>query len=355
MATLDRWMLGSEAERAVRFADRPLVLVPQRADRAVWTTGGAPEARAPEQERRAPRIVAGLGDEDDGSIVRFVADLRRTAPCDVTFLHLYWPMEEYARLGLQGRRDLFKADPDVAKNLEPALRAKIEGVGGRGALSLDIRPAWGAPAANLLVAVEDTDADLVVVGAHQRHGVARFMTGTIAQHLARQSRYVPVAVIPAGAKPTARATEIPTLRTVLAVTDLSDLGNAAIAHAYGLVRAAGGVVELCHVHEHALPSPAYAFDAPHPGLSSLDRARLLKELQALVPPEAKALGIATHVSIVDGGKAAEAIVQASERLDVDVISLASHGRSGLARTILGSVAQEVVHRAKRPVYVVRSK
>jgi nucleotide-binding universal stress UspA family protein len=338
-------MLGSVAERTVRSADRTVVLVPRRPAADVW---------APSSAGAAPRVLAGLGDGDDAAILRFTASLRRASACDVTFLRLYWPTAEYARLGLQGARDLFKTDPDVVKNLEPALRAKTAGLSGSGTVTLDVRPAWGEPASNLLVAVEACDADLLVVGAHERHGLGRFFTGSIAERLARQSRNVPVAVVPTEPK-NARPAGVPTLRTVLAVTDFSTLGNAAIAHAYALVRAAGGVVELCHVCEHALPSPSYAYDAPGLAISDLERARVLKELRALVPVEAQSLGIATHVSIVDGGKAAEAIVQAAERLDVDAIAMASHGRGGLARTVLGSVAQEVVHRAHRPVYVVRSR
>jgi nucleotide-binding universal stress UspA family protein len=299
-------------------------------------------------------VLAGLGDGDDAAILHFTAGLRRAAPCDVTFLRLYWPMEEYARLGLQGTRDLFKADPDVIKNLAPGLRAKTTGLPGEGAVALDIRPAWGEPASNLLLAVEDREADLLVVGAHERHGVGRFLGSSIAERLTRKTGSVPVAVVPAAAT-LARPAGVPTLRTVLAVTDLSPLGNAAVAQAYALVRGTGGVVELCHVYEHSLPSPSYAYDAPGPRLSDLERAQLLKELRDLVPVEAKSLGIATHVNIVDGGKAAEAIVQAAERLDVDAIAMASHGRGGLARTVLGSVAQEVVHRAHRPVYVVRGR
>lgn len=344
LGTVDRWVLGSVAERTVRAADLPVVLVPAQLDATVWSGGvGA----------RPPRVVAGLGDGDDRSILRFVGGLRREEACDVTFLRLYWPIGEYARLGLQGRRDLFAADPDVVKNLEPALSAKIDGLTGKGTVTLDIRPAWGEPASNLLVAVEDCGADLLVVGAHERHGAARFMTGSIAQRLARQSRYVPIAVVPSDPPTAAKSGGIPALRTVLAVTDLSALGNAAVAHAYSLVRAVGGVVELVHVHEHALPSPTYAYDAP--GITDVERARLLKELRELIPAQAKGLGIATHASIVDGGKPAEAIVQAAERLQVDAIAMASHGRGGLAGTLLGSVAQEVVHRAHRPVYVVRSR
>jgi nucleotide-binding universal stress UspA family protein len=344
-ASVERLMLGSVAERTVRSADRPVVLVPRRPEPDVWTKGSS----------RAPRVLAGLGDGDDTPLLHFAAGLRREAPCDVTFLRLYWPIGEYARLGLQGRRELFEADPEVVKNLEPALRTKIDGLPGRGSVSLDIRPAWGEPASNLLAAVEASEADLLVVGAHERHGVARFLTGSIAERLARQSRDVPIAVVPAAPTTTAKPAAIPRLHTILAVTDFSAFGNAAVAHAYALVRGGGGVVELCHIHERALPNPPYAYDSPGLNISDLERARMLATLRELVPAEAQGLGIATHTSIVEGGNAAEAIVQAAERLDVDAITMASHGRGGLARTVLGSVAQEVVHRAHRPVYVVRGR
>jgi nucleotide-binding universal stress UspA family protein len=125
-----------------------------------------------------------------------------------------------------------------------------------------------------------------------------------------------------------------------------------VPHAYALLRATGGVVELCHVYEHALPNPTYAYDGPH-RLSAAARAELSKELRALVPKEAETLGITTHISVIDGGKAAETIVQAAERLNVDAISLASHGRGGLTRALLGSVAEQVVRQSSRPVLVVR--
>jgi nucleotide-binding universal stress UspA family protein len=44
----------------------------------------------------------------------------------------------------------------------------------------------------------------------------------------------------------------------------------------------------------------------------------------------------------------------AERLNVDAITLASHGRGGVARALLGSVADAVVRHAKRPVLVVRA-
>jgi nucleotide-binding universal stress UspA family protein len=347
-AAVERWLVGSVANRTARTADRPIVLVPGKIDQEVWSSG---ERR---KEARPPRVVAGLGPGNDAAILRFVGALRSATPVDLTFVHLYWPVGEYERLGLHGPRPLFDPDPDVVKDLEPAVRAKVLGLRGQGAIDVEVRPAWGEPASNLLLAVEERDADLLVVGAHERHGLARLVGGTIARRLARRSRYVPIAIVPNAELPVAAPAGIPTVRTVLAVTDLSAPGNAAVAHAYSLLGPTGGVVELCHVHEHALPSPAYAYARPQQALSESDRARLLKELRDLIPAEAESRGIATHLTIVDGGKAAKAIVQASERLRADVIVMASHGRGGLARAVLGSVADAVVRQAARPVLVVRS-
>jgi nucleotide-binding universal stress UspA family protein len=342
LASVERWMLGSVAERTVRAADRPVVLVPRRQEPSPWRADAA----------RPPRVLAGLGERDDAGVRRFVGELRDAA-CDVTFTHLYWPVAEYARLGLAGPRDPIKPDPEVVANLEPALRRQLEGLPGRGQVALDVRPAWGNTTANLLLAAEELEADLLVVGVRHRQGFGTTPGRSTGERLSLQSHYVPIACVPYEA---AVATEeIPRLRAVLAVTDLSELGNSGVRHAYSLLGGRGGVVELCHVHERALPSPASPEHTVAWRLSDIQRASLVKDLRALVPPAAASLGIATHVSVIDGGKAAEAIVQASERLGVDAICLASHGRGGLARTVLGSVAAEVVERARRPVFVVRKR
>jgi nucleotide-binding universal stress UspA family protein len=78
------------------------------------------------------------------------------------------------------------------------------------------------------------------------------------------------------------------------------------------------------------------------------------QLRALVPADATdRLEIETE--IVESADAAEAIAQAAERFDADAICLGSHGRSGLAKTLMGSVAQGVMAASKRPVLVVRDK
>jgi nucleotide-binding universal stress UspA family protein len=345
-----RWMLGSVAERTVRAAACPVVLVPGHDPESKWLR---------QASASAPPIKALIGVEgaEAGPLMRFAAELRRPARCDVTFLHLYWPFQEYARLDLRGARDPLTPDPEVVRALEPRLRPAIEGLTGAGAVALRIRPAWGEPSSNLLLALEDEGYDLLVVGSHQRHGLLRAFKGSVSESLAHQTRRLPVVCVPtpgAATNGVGAATGLPRMMTVLAATDLSEPGNAAVPHAYGLLRATGGVVELCYVHAHALPSPAYVYDQP-PKLGAMERIALEKRLRASVPPEAEALGITTHVTIIDGGKPAETIVATAERLNVDAISLASHGRGGVARALLGSVANAVVRHAHRPVLVVRAR
>jgi nucleotide-binding universal stress UspA family protein len=102
-----------------------------------------------------------------------------------------------------------------------------------------------------------------------------------------------------------------------------------------------------------IPSPAYVYDEmPARKLSALERSQLEDKLRSLIPTDASALGIATHLSVVDGGEAATAIQQAAERFAVDSIVLSARGHRGAVQALIGSVPQKVAHHARRPVYVV---
>jgi nucleotide-binding universal stress UspA family protein len=237
-------------------------------------------------------------------------------------------------------------------------------------MKLVIRPAWGGPVANLLLAAGEGGCDLLVVGADERHGFARITHPAVATALAGRPGPVPVICVPAPASdaeaampaslPRLLSVLAPTdlsaagnrgvayayalrLLSVLAPTDLSAAGNRGVAYAYALLRAQGGVVELCHVHERPLPVPPYVYEEKRGRLQPDERAALEAQLRALIPPEADRLGITTHVSVIDGGEAATAIVQASERLAVDAIALASRGPG----------AEKVIRHSHRPVLVVR--
>jgi len=154
---------------------------------------------------------------------------------------------------------------------------------------------------------------------------------------------------------------IPTIRKVMVTTDFSDLGNGAIPHAYSLLADREGTVILCHVLEPpALPNPLYAHYSPGGAFSPEDRERLrqglLQTLEQLVPSEVRKSGrVVTEVRVVETLEpVSEAICQEAKVLGVDIIVIASHGHSGVARLFLGSVAERVLRLADRPVLIVRN-
>ncbi len=76
----------------------------------------------------------------------------------------------------------------------------------------------------------------------------------------------------------------------------------------------------------------------------------LKALQG----EFREKGIEARMHVVHG-PVVEAIIDTAQRENADLIAIASHGRSGLSQVFYGSVAAGVLHRADRPLLLIRSQ
>jgi nucleotide-binding universal stress UspA family protein len=124
------------------------------------------------------------------------------------------------------------------------------------------------------------------------------------------------------------------------------LGNKAVSYGCAVLRR-GGTLKLLHVIEANGATPAK--NKPRPGK---DNPKLRGKLRALVPAAAVE-HFDIEEAVIQNGDAAKAIAQEAERFDADAICMGSHGRTGLAKTLLGSVAQGVMATTKRPVMVVR--
>src|SRR5262249_6898745 len=123
---------------------------------------------------------------------------------------------------------------------------------------------------------------------------------------------------------------VPLLHRALVATDLSQFSNRAVPYAFAM---ATGEVHIVHVvKEDADPA--------------VDEAALSKQLYELAP---KAARQAVSAHIVHGDDPAVAIAQTAARLGVDVVCIASHGRSGLTRALVGSVADKLLRATHIPV------
>jgi nucleotide-binding universal stress UspA family protein len=147
-------------------------------------------------------------------------------------------------------------------------------------------------------------------------------------------------------------------RKILFPTDLSAVSTAALPYAAQLARAFDAELHVLHVDElHDLADHWPSTPGRTELLEALDKetGELLDRLIAKVdghPDASEPGGVRLQRARRRGIAAGPEIIYYAQEKDVDLIVLATHGRRGLARWVLGSVAEEVVRYTSRPVLTV---
>jgi len=143
-------------------------------------------------------------------------------------------------------------------------------------------------------------------------------------------------------------------KKILVATDFSRSSDAALEAAVMLARGVGGQVTVLHVCE-PLPfsRPGLSMYVPSPELMA-DKVQSAKQRLEDIRARYARAGVAIDIACVEGGAASAEIVAYGEAHAFDVIVMGSHGRSGLAAVLLGSVAAHVVRTAHRPVLTVHA-
>ncbi len=136
------------------------------------------------------------------------------------------------------------------------------------------------------------------------------------------------------------------IREILYPTDLSECARYAGGYAAGLAHTLGASLHILHVP--FVPSPLREGEWADAIYGELARSGLA-EVQRLLH-EAEFRGLQVRTTVV-GGLIEEEIRKAAEKSDL--IVMGTHGRTGLSRTMLGSVTEKVIGTARRPVLVVK--
>ena len=336
--------LGSQVDRVAQLATVPVLVVRSPGPFEAWV-----------HKVRPLRVLVGVDASPSAdAALQFVHELTKFGPCDVTAAHLYWPPQEFQRLGLTGVRSLIDPDPAVTQVLERELAARLSHLltGSKARISLE--PHMGRVGDRLAALATEQHADLIVVGSHQRNPMDRVLHGSVSRGVLHCSQ-VSVACVPV--KSSVHSEQPPEFRSVLAATDFSATGNAAVPLAYSTV-ATGGTVHLVHVVESRAgsiidPHDILAADTDHSDSSRYPDS--LAQLKALIPKLAARRSITSRLHILESNDAPAAISQAAERFAASMICLGTHGRGGVSKLLLGSVAQGVLSRSYRPVLLARSR
>ncbi len=144
------------------------------------------------------------------------------------------------------------------------------------------------------------------------------------------------------------------IHDILLPTDFSEHSNAALKYGLQLAQQLGARITLLHVFEP--PPMSLEAGVTYPSDELLERLRKdAKRVLVQVCEQGQLEFPILRQVIVEVGVPQETINRTAKEQEMDLIILCTHGRSGLAHVLLGSIAEKVVREAPCPVLVVRAE
>ncbi|PTL83432.1 universal stress protein [Vitiosangium sp. GDMCC 1.1324] len=319
--------VGGTVDRLATALPVPLLVVRDAEPFEAWV-----------RETRPLRVMLGVDRSQPFEAARdWLQRLRRYGQVEVVAGRIYWPHEEYQRMGLAHPMSFQDVTPELRRALEQEVRTLAGPLEAAGQPPVRVRlePGVGRIADHLVTLAADEKVDVLVVGSHQRRALGKLWS--VSHHALRLAK-MSVASVPVAVAARGVAVPIPVLRSVLVATDFSDAANRAIPYAFSLLPNGGSV---------------YLVTVGEPPQATEHERELRQRLHQLVPRDADGHGRKVQVEVLTGQDVATAILQAAQRFDADVLCLGTHGRTGLKTSLMGSVAKAVMSRSDRPVLVVR--
>lgn len=209
-------------------------------------------------------------------------------------------------------------------------------------LRTEYRVRRGKAAEEILLEAKESGCDLIVMGTQGRTGLDRVLTGSVAEAVLR---YAACPVLTVRWKAPLEQPAAP-IRTIVHPTDLSRHAEAALRIARFLARDHGARLVVLHVVPRetiagAVPEMLMDLEIGH---EALERIRKRVDGPDLKYP--------VETQLWRGQPAVE-ILDAAAKLGAELIVMGSHGRTGLGRLVVGSVAEGVMRTANCPVLVVK--
>lgn len=207
-----------------------------------------------------------------------------------------------------------------------------------------------SPGPAILNYAAEAGIDLLALGTHGRRGPSRILLGSVAEEVVRQAKQ-PVLTV-RGEDGASSAPD--TIDRILVPVDFSDYSRDALRHAEEWAALYGASLDVLHVVAEDLHPAFYVggvqsvYDV-EPNIEQ----KVLDKLGAFVgETNGRATEVRTHVRVGNG--APSSIAEFVEDQAIDLVSMSTHGRTGLDRFLLGSVAEKVVRHVQCPVLTVKA-
>jgi nucleotide-binding universal stress UspA family protein len=233
------------------------------------------------------------------------------------------------------------ADPDKARHDQ--LKQKLRDLYAPDfPLDVAYRINEGKAAEEILRVAGEIGADLIVMGTHGRTGLRWLVAGSVAVAVLHRAT-CPVLALRSNDQPR----EAKEMQLILHPTDFSADSEAALRVARRLARERGARLIIEHVEKFEVlvdGTPAAVID-PRADHDALENVRKRVDGPDLKYPVE---------TLLRQGYAADEIVLTAQEMSCDLIVMGTHGRTGMSRLLMGSVAENVLPKANCPVLLVKA-
>jgi nucleotide-binding universal stress UspA family protein len=219
-------------------------------------------------------------------------------------------------------------------------------------ISVETKVATGTPASCVLDEAASYAPDLLVISTHGRSGMTRWRLGSVADKVIRGASCDTLVIGPKASERSiwldARIMEA--FKAVLVPLDGSTLAEGALPVAATFAESYGSTIHLVRV----MPVPVVSDGLVQPSYTPDLLDTLVQSAEAYLSETAARLGQERIVTAVPVGSAVIQLEEYAKENAIDLVIMTSHGRSGFARTALGSVTDRLLG-GPAPVLVVRPR
>jgi nucleotide-binding universal stress UspA family protein len=206
----------------------------------------------------------------------------------------------------------------------------------------------GTPATEILDTARAENVDLIVIPTHGRKGLQHVLFGSTAEKVLRLAP-VPVLTVHPGQPPQPFRPD-----RIVVATDFSPSADLALAEALALAKRYDARLTVVHVAtfwDSDPANPAWRF----PALPEDHRQTILDVASERLARQARRADLQIDTRLLRGIDPASQIVrEATDEIDADLLVIGTHGHTGLAHVLLGSVAERIVRTAEIPVLTIRA-
>lgn len=210
----------------------------------------------------------------------------------------------------------------------------------------------GKPAEVIVDRAKDDPACLIAMATHGLSGARRWLLGSVASKVARTTANPLLFIRPSDDQEPSTGIE---LKTVFVPLDGSALAEKVLPHVIALAKKINVEVQLVRIY--SLPPDTYLVgDGVYMQTLGQQRETIQKEAETYLEgkvEELRAEGLDQVISTAIGGDPAGEIIDLAQSTPNNLIAMSSHGRSGIAQWVIGSVAEKVIHHSRDPVLVIR--